>query len=116
MLPSQDDYEISPTQLAALKRAPDPLRIRLIDCREEDEFFLCRIKNAELRPLSRFAEEAPNHLLNDPETPMFVYCHHGIRSMQATLLLRQWGKANVWSLAGGIDLWAQEIDPAVNRY
>jgi rhodanese-related sulfurtransferase len=39
-----------------------------------------------------------------------------MRSMHATLFLRQHGKQESWSLAGGIDLWSRQIDPQVPRY
>ncbi len=116
MLPKTEEFEISAAKLAAILNDDSAPEIRLIDCREEDEYYICRIEGGELRPLSDFVEQARVHLLDDPGIPMIVYCHHGIRSMQATMFLRQWGRENVWSLAGGIDLWSQEIDPEVGRY
>ncbi len=116
MLPSSDDYEIAPETLAALLGQDDGPALRLVDCREEDEFAICRLAEAELIPLSRFAAEAPAKLLHEKRGPVVVYRHHGMRSMRATLFLRQRGKADVWSLAGGIDLWSLSIDPAVPRY
>lgn len=113
-LPSPDVYEISAADLAALREAPDRPTFQLIDCREEDEFTICRIEGAHLVPLSRFAELSP--LLMADDTPIIVYCHHGMRSLNATHYLRQRGHANTWSLAGGIDHWSQEIDPSVPRY
>ena len=44
-----------------------------------------------------------------------VYCHHGVRSMSGTALLRSAG-LNALSLAGGIDAWSRRIDPAVITY
>ena len=45
-----------------------------------------------------------------------VYCHHGVRSMSGAALLAHAGFPNVASLAGGIDLWAQTVDPNMPRY
>ena len=109
-----DSYE-------ALDRGDDVASpLRLIDCREEDEFAFNRIDGAELIPLSRFAELAPAKLLDGggdaKQTPLVIYCHHGMRSLQATHFLRQRGLEKVWSLASGIDAWSQQIDPAVPRY
>jgi rhodanese-related sulfurtransferase len=42
-------------------------------------------------------------------------CHHGVRSLRAALALRQLG-INAKSMAGGIDLWSIDIDPAIRRY
>lgn len=114
MLPSPESPEISPAELSALL-ADDPTALRLIDCREEDEFAICRIAGAELLPLSRFGAEALTRLGGE-ERPIVVYCHHGMRSLQATMHLRARGLAQVWSLAGGIDLWSREVDPGVGRY
>ena len=45
-----------------------------------------------------------------------VYCHHGIRSLDAIYLLQQIGFKRVSSLVGGIDRWSREIDPNINQY
>ena len=52
----------------------------------------------------------------EPATLTVVYCHHGIRSQSAAEYLLRLGHANVRSLAGGIDAWSCEVDPAVPRY
>ena len=52
----------------------------------------------------------------DDERPYIIYCHHGMRSLQATQFLRGKGYANSFSLAGGIDAWSLQIDPEVPRY
>jgi len=88
---------------------------RLIDCREEDEFALCHIDGSELLPLSRWVDLAPDRLA-DPGQPVLVYCHHGMRSMQAARWLEARGHTDVRSLAGGIERWAVELDPAMPRY
>jgi adenylyltransferase/sulfurtransferase len=50
------------------------------------------------------------------DQPVVVYCHTGRRSAFATDLLRRSGIERVYNLAGGIDRWSREIDPAVPRY
>jgi rhodanese-related sulfurtransferase len=47
---------------------------------------------------------------------LVVLCHHGMRSAQATSWLRRQGFDKAVNLAGGIDAWAREIDPAVPTY
>ena len=91
-------------------------KVRWIDCREEDEHAICRIEDATLIPLSNFAVAMEQALPEDKDLPIIVYCHHGMRSLQATNFLRQKGHSHVWSMAGGIDLWAQEIDGDMTRY
>ena len=89
--------------------------VRLVDCREADEFAICKIDGAELIPLSVFAEEAPRQLA-DSKATILVYCHHGMRSARAAQWLDARGYADVISLAGGIEAWSLEVDPAVARY
>ena len=116
MFPAIDEFEIDVVGLNALLESGESLR--LVDCREEDEFALNRIDGAELIPLSQFAELAPAKLIDDEveRPPVLIYCHHGMRSLQATHFLRQHGLEKVWSVAGGIDAWSLEIDPEVPRY
>ena len=45
-----------------------------------------------------------------------VYCHHGPRSSQVVMYLRQQGFERVTNLGGGIDAWSLRIDPSVPRY
>jgi rhodanese-related sulfurtransferase len=52
----------------------------------------------------------------DPEEPLVVVCHHGVRSMNVTVWLRNQGFENAQSLRGGIDAWSVEVDPNVARY
>lgn len=105
--------EISPEELKVLLDDKQPLR--LIDCREDDEWHICRIEGAQLIPLSNFAENVQGRL-SDHDQHLVVYCHHGVRSMRATMWLRQQGFRQTQSLRGGIDLWSELIDPEVPRY
>ena len=105
--------EISVEELQELLGGAHPPR--LIDCREDDEWHTCRIEGAQLIPLSNFAEAALAKL-SDHDQHLVVYCHHGMRSMRATLWLRQQGFHQTQSLRGGIDLWSELVDPAVPRY
>lgn len=89
-------------------------KFRLIDCREPDEYELCRIEGATLVPLSKFPEEAPKQLKKDEE--IVIHCHHGGRSQQACEFLEGQGYTNVSNLAGGIHAWSVEIDPDVQQY
>ncbi len=88
---------------------------RLIDVREADEFEFTRIPGAELLPLSQWPALVAEKL-TDPARPMLLICHHGSRSGQATAFLLHNGFTDVTNIAGGIDVWSQEIDPSVPRY
>ena len=119
MLPTSDELEITPAQVSQIRSDEEAPSFRLVDCREEDEFALCKIEGAELIPLSRFGELAYGLLApaeGEAETPVIVYCHHGMRSLHATQFLREKGLQKVWSMSGGIDLWSAEIDSSVPRY
>lgn len=85
----------------------------LIDVREPHEHATAHIEGAELIPL-RTVPEAAKRL--DPEQLIVVHCHHGPRSMQAVMYLRQHGFAHATNLAGGIHEWSQSIDPDVPVY
>ena len=90
-------------------------KVRLIDCREEDEYAICKIDQAELLPLSNFPNDYPVRLPDKNET-ILIYCHHGMRSLRAAEYLTQLGYTNVINLQGGIEAWALEVDPNVPRY
>jgi len=113
MSTSPRPFEIQPEELAALLN-DQPDSIRLIDCRQEDEYAICRIDDAELMPLPQFPETVQR--LDDKTQHLVVYCHHGMRSARATEYLRAIGYSETQSLAGGIDRWSIEIDPNISRY
>ena len=106
--------EIGPR--AACELLETPGAARWIDCRDPEEFAFNRIAGAELIPLSVLPREAASRLGENKAAHLVVYCHHGMRSARAAEMLRQLGYVNAQSLAGGIDRWSQEIDPAVSRY
>jgi rhodanese-related sulfurtransferase len=102
---------ISVTQLAEkLQAAQPPL---LIDVREPDEFAFCRIPGAQLRPLGEIQDWARQL---DPQAEIVMQCHTGIRSAHAANYLARLGFTRVYNLEGGIDAWAEEIDPSLPRY
>lgn len=105
--------EVTAAQAAALLTGPAaPV---LIDCREEDEFAICKIAGATLVPLAAIPTRIPS-LLGTTDTPAIIYCHHGMRSMRAVTYLRGHGYTHVFSLRGGINAWSEDIDPAVPVY
>ena len=87
----------------------------LLDCREPSEYATCHIEGAVLIPLSDIPARITEITAQSP-TELVIHCHHGGRSLRAARWLRQNGFPQAASLAGGIDLWSQEIDPTVARY
>jgi rhodanese-related sulfurtransferase len=80
--------------------------IKLIDCRELEEWEAVRIKHANLIPLSQFEEQSNQIELTDDE--IVVHCHSGVRSLRACAYLKSLGHKNVTNLVGGIKLWEEE--------
>jgi rhodanese-related sulfurtransferase len=106
-----DDLQISTK--AVSERIARGDKLLLVDVREQWEYDLCRIAGAELIPLGTLPANL-NTLLDADE--VICYCHHGMRSLDAAVWLRQQGVENAKSMAGGIERWSAEIDPQVPRY
>ncbi|HEX3034733.1 MAG TPA: molybdopterin-synthase adenylyltransferase MoeB [Thermodesulfobacteriota bacterium] len=85
----------------------------LVDVREPHEYEICRIEGSKLIPLRELSARV-NEL--DTADEIVVHCHHGVRSLQATMTLRNMGFKKVKSLQGGIDIWAEKYDPDMPRY
>ncbi len=96
-----------------LKQVMDAGRpMHLLDVRTPEEWAIARIEGATLLDEAQQAA-----LLELPKDAMIVvYCHHGVRSMQAASQLVQAGYRNVFNLEGGIDAWSALVDPRVPRY
>jgi rhodanese-related sulfurtransferase len=105
------DYEISPAEAAELMRGRV---VRLIDVREPWEFATARIEGSIPIPMNEVPLRADGELNRNER--LVIVCHHGIRSMNVTVWLRNQGFEQAQSLRGGIDAWAQEVDRAVGRY
>ena len=86
-----------------------------LDCREQSEYDFVRIERAALLPMSEMQQRV-SELDPHREREIVVHCHHGGRSLQVALWLRQQGFAAAKSMAGGIDQWAIEIDASLTRY
>ena len=89
----------------------------LVDVREEYEWDICKIKGAKLIPLSQILNGNID-ILEDVEKDkkIVLHCHTGARSADALNILRSMGFKNLKNLVGGIDAWANEIDPEVAVY
>ncbi len=97
-----------------LKRVLDAGKaITLLDVREPHEWEIARIGGARLTPLSQFESFIPQLKREDD---IYLYCYKGKRSMTALKKLQEAGFKHLHSLAGGIDKWAVDVDPAVPRY
>ncbi len=105
-----EELESDPQSLRKMLDARQPFFF--LDCREPHEYEVARIDGATLIPM----REIPQRLSEIPkDSPVVVYCHHGMRSMNVAVWLRNQA-VDARSLAGGIDRWSAEIDPNVPRY
>ena len=104
---------MTPSELAAKLRAPQPPR--LLDVREPEEHAFVALPDSTLIPLGELHAHLDD-LESWKDDEVVVYCHHGIRSAQAVAMLRAAGFANVHNLAGGIEGWTSEMDPSLPRY
>ncbi|MFO0839858.1 MAG: rhodanese-like domain-containing protein [Phycisphaerae bacterium] len=85
----------------------------LLDCREHDEVGISAIRGAMHIPMS----DIPDRLAELPrQREIVVFCHHGMRSLHTAAFLREQGFADVKSMRGGIEAWAEDVDPSVPRY
>jgi rhodanese-related sulfurtransferase len=106
--------EISPREARARLSGDEPAC--LIDVREPWEHATAHIAGSRLVPMSSVAAELQKLEGLSDERELLVICHHGVRSLQVAAWLRERGIDNVFSIAGGIDRWSQEVDPEVPRY
>ena len=85
----------------------------LLDVREPEELEFCNVEGSLNIPMG----QVPHKLSEIPkEGALYVLCHHGMRSGQVTGFLRQCEFENAINVAGGIDAWAQTVDPELPTY
>ena len=84
-----------------------------VDVRNPDERAICRIEGTQFIPLP----DLPQRFQELPKDKLIVlHCHHGGRSMRALNFLRSQGYYKLKSLTGGIEKWAERIEPNMPRY
>lgn len=96
--------------------APETLPL-LLDVREPWELAQASVRAEGFELLACPMGSVPMHLAQlNPERPVACLCHHGARSQRVAMFLAQQGFDRVANVAGGIDAWSAELDPAVPRY
>lgn len=108
--PDKDVPELTPRVVADRLRRGHPLD--LIDVREPHEWEIARIPGARLVPLATLGDVIPTL---DVEREIVIHCKSGARSARAVRRLQSAGFLRVWSLAGGIDRWSREVEPATDE-
>lgn len=105
--------ELTPTEFRRRWPNADSAGVVLLDVREPHELALAKVREAIHIPM----REVPARLDElDPATPLVVMCHSGGRSRRVAEFLATNGFEEIYNLAGGIDAWAEQLDPSVPRY
>jgi rhodanese-related sulfurtransferase len=89
----------------------------VLDVREPWEVQTASVKPEGFELVTIPMNEVPNRVAElDPDQPLAVLCHHGHRSQRVAMFLAGNGFARLANIAGGIDAWSGERDPAVPHY
>ncbi len=104
-------FSINPKELKA--RLDNGDKLVLLDVREPWENALAKLEGSVLIPLATLPQSLSKL---DRNAEIVAYCHHGMRSADATGFLLQQGFTKVKNLVGGIDAWSVQVDSSVARY
>jgi molybdopterin/thiamine biosynthesis adenylyltransferase/rhodanese-related sulfurtransferase len=104
--------EEGPAEVQRRMQAGEPLKV--IDVRDPDEYRDGHIDGA--TNISRgFLEFRVGGAVNDPATPIVLYCQTGLRSVLAAKALKELGYSTVINLQGGYQKWVQSGLPVVRE-
>jgi len=106
----ESDWDITPNELVEQIKASSP---RLIDVREPHELAISVMPGVENLPLGLLASRMSEL---DSAQELVLICKTGTRSMRALELLLGAGFRKVKNLQGGINAWAEDIDPSLPIY
>jgi len=109
--PDRQQLEITAADLSArLAQAAPPL---LVDVREPYEVQICSIAGSLHIPLGSLRDR-----IDEPDSSreIVTVCHLGVRSFLALEILKAAGFPSVRSLKGGVEAWANQVDPGMARY
>lgn len=113
-MPLRREYEVTPSQVAE-KLKQDPSSVLIVDVRTQPEWDLVHVPGSIHIPLDEIERRA-DEIQPAPGQLVATLCHHGVRSLKASLALRQLGVPGAMSVAGGIDVWSMAADPTLPRY
>lgn len=105
------EYDITARELAQRLEAGNALK--LIDVREPHELEISHLDGAQLIPLGTLASRLSE--LNSADE-IVLFCKAGTRSARALEVLYSAGFRKVKNLKGGINAWAEEVDPNLPIY
>ena len=102
---------ISPKELAELLQ--NDKSVKLVDVRSREEFEAVNIAGSVLLSQDVMREIMAS---GSNTNPIVVIDHAGKNGLDAAAYFMGHGLQNVRCLRGGIDAWAQEVDPTMRRY
>jgi rhodanese-related sulfurtransferase len=102
---------ISPKELQDLMQADKS--VKLVDVRSREEYEAVHIEGSVL-----LSQDVMRELMasGSNTNPIVVIDHAGKNGLDAAAYFMGHGLSNVRCLRGGIDAWAQEIEPKMRRY
>jgi len=102
---------ISPKELAGL--LPHDPSVKLVDVRSREEFEAVHIPGSVL-----LSQDVMRELMasGSNTVPIVIIDHQGKNGLDAAAYFTGHGLQNVRCLRGGIDAWAQVVDPKMRRY
>ena len=111
--------QISPLQRAAwlASARAQGLQPVVLDVREPEELAIASVASEGLPLLCIPMGTLPQRISElDPAQPVACLCHHGARSMRVAQYLASQSFEQLANIAGGIDAWSVERNPAIARY
>jgi rhodanese-related sulfurtransferase len=102
---------IEPKELADWRQRDSTLR--LVDVRSREEFEAVNIGGSQL-----LSQDVMRQIMADGSNtrPLVIVDHQGKTGLDAAAYFLGHGLQNVRCLRGGIDAWAQEVEPTMRRY
>jgi len=107
----EPSWEIEPEELKRMMNNGD--RVTVIDVRESQERQISKITGSVSIPLNKIKEKVNELSRSDL---IVLQCRTGIRSAKALKILRDAGFNNLKNLKGGINAWADQVDPKMPKY
>lgn len=109
--------QVRPAQLDHWLQQHAGERPLVLDVREPMELAVASVRADGFELAHIPMQQIPARLAElDASRPVACLCHHGMRSMQVAMFLVRNGFDEVANIAGGVDAWSVERDPAVARY
>jgi molybdopterin/thiamine biosynthesis adenylyltransferase/rhodanese-related sulfurtransferase len=109
--PAANIGDMTPEELKQKLDAGDK-NLFVLDVREPNEYQICNL-GGHLIPLNDLPKRVGEL---DASKEIVVHCKMGGRSAKAVDFLKQQGFSNVHNLVGGINAWAERVDPTMPKY